>query len=496
MARCIELKLEELNSLEQNNDQAALEQLRQIRTNAPNAIPRAKMRMLWQLLLKGRVRTSVDELDFYRWGEQFRRDGLTVILRLDLREKLTPRVTLKEPFAWPLKDEENEADEPESISRLVEAKVVLSAEGVRPDLQELVDDERWAEALPELLNEFTRLLRDALDLMRELGLADEKSDQSYASQPSISEHPQNHGFQDWTVLIELARDAWLATCARSPEGARTAAEAWWQIPYPVFRRLAFFAAAQGEIIPRRQALDWLLSDERWWLWTPETLREAIRLLVALAPRLEEAELDLIERAILAGPPRGMYRDDIEQKVWARIQDQDIWLRLAKLAESGTRLSARGAERMDVISARYPDWQLAENERDEFSTWMGELSEGREFVTTPREHQELIKWLGANADKDPWQRDDWPERCREDFDATSSALSELAMQEIWPRRPWREALLAWSEEQLIKRSWLDMALILTRSPDESLQALSHGVSRWLQALAKSFEGQQGNVPRTM
>ena len=53
MARCIEWRLEELNRLEQDNDHAALEQ---IRANGPNAIPRPNMRTLWQLLLKGRVR--------------------------------------------------------------------------------------------------------------------------------------------------------------------------------------------------------------------------------------------------------------------------------------------------------------------------------------------------------------------------------------------------------------------------------------------------------
>ena len=486
LVRLIEWKLEDLNRLEQTGDQAAIQQLL---ANAPNAIPGPRMRTLWQLLLKGRVRTWVDDLDFDRWCEQFRRDGLTAVLRFDLREKLTPRVVLKEPFAWPIEDDDEEADGSEQMSRLVEAEVVLSTRGVRQQLSELVDDDRWAEVLPELLNEFTGLLRDALDLMRELGQAEDKSDQSYSSQPSISAHPQNLGFRDWTTLIELTRDAWLATCVRSPEVARTAAEAWWQIPYPVFRRLAFFAAAQDEIIPRRQALDWLLSDECWWLWSAETLREAMRLLVSLAPRLEEVELDLVEKAILAGPPREMYRNDIEQEVWARIKDQDIWLRLAKIADSGAKLSAEAAERMNEISARNPDLQFAENEREEFSTWMGEWSEGREFVATPREHQELIEWLKANADNDPWQRDDWSERCREDFDGTSSALSEMAMQGIWPRRRWREALHAWTEERLIERSWGKMAPIVARSPDESLQALSHGVSYWLRALAKSFKGQE-------
>ena len=54
LARSIEWKLEEISRLEQDGDEAALQQ---IRANAPNAIPSPKMRTLWQLLLKGRVRT-------------------------------------------------------------------------------------------------------------------------------------------------------------------------------------------------------------------------------------------------------------------------------------------------------------------------------------------------------------------------------------------------------------------------------------------------------
>ena len=486
MAQCIEKNLEWLDRTEQNGDQAALEK---IRANAPNAIPGQKIRTLWRLLLKGRVRTWVGDYDFHRWYEQFQRDGLTVILRFDLREKLVPRVMLEKLLALPFGDEKDEADGQERMNKSVYAEVVLSAKDVRPCLQKLADDERWVEALPELLNEFTGLLRDALDLMRELGEANERSDQSYSSQPSISEHSQNHESRDWTALIELARDAWLATCARSPEAARAAAEAWWQIPYPVFRRLAFFSATQDEIIPRRQALDWLLSDACWWLWSPQTLREAMRLLVSLAPRLEEAELDLVEQAILAGPPRVMYPDDIQQEDWTRLQNQEIWLRLAKLAEGGAKLGATGAKRRDEISARYPDWQLAEDELYEFPIWTRKWSEGREFVETPRELPELIEWLKANADNDPWQRDNWPGRCRKDFDKTSSALSELATQGIWPPRPWREALFVWSGEKLIKRSWDDMAQILNQMPDETLQALSYEASLWLRTLAEGFEGQE-------
>ena len=488
LVRLIEWRLEKLDRLDQNNDQAALQK---ISANAPNAIPGSKMRTLWQLLLKGRVRTQFDDFDFHRWCQQFRSDGLTVILRLDLRKKLTPCVVLNEPFDWPFEEEDEEPDEPEHMSKLVRAEVVLSTQGVREQLLELVGEERWATALPELLNEFSGLLRDTLDLMRELGQADYDNDQSYLSQPSISEHSQNHGYQDWTALIELVRDAWLRTCVQSLEKARAAAEEWLQTPYPVFRRLAFFAASRDKTIPRSQALDWLLSDQCRWLWSQETLREAMRLLVAIAPKMDEAELKRFELAILAGPPRVMYLEDLEPEVWTRIQDREIWLRLAKLADCGARLSAAGIKRMSEISVRYPDWQLAENEQDEFSIWEGDVtwSEGREFVVTPRELKELIEWLKVNADNDPRQRDNWSERCREDFDTTSRALTELVKQGIWPIRRWREALIVWTEEELIERSWSNVAPIIARTPDEILKELSHGVSHWLRSLAKRFEGHE-------
>ena len=63
------------------------------------------------------------------------------------------------------------------------------------------------------------------------------------------------------------------------------------------------------------------------------------------------------------------------------------------------------------------------------------------------------------------------------------------QDIWPRRRWREALHAWTEEGLIDRSWDEISPIVFRSPDEVLKAISHGVSHWLRTLAKSFEGQE-------
>ena len=349
---------------------------------------------------------------------------------------------------------------------------MLSTKYVHSTVQELPDDERWRTALPELLHDFSALLRDALDLMRELGEADDNTDRSYVHHPSITEHPQNMGFHDWTALIDLTRDAWRATAAQSPDRARLAAQGWRHIRYPLFRRLTFFAASDTELIPHRLGLTWLLEDERWWLWSVETTRETIRLLVALVPELDEAELLELESAILTGPPRNMYRENIDEELWTQVRDREIWLRLARIAETRGRLSPAGEKVLTGLSAQYPNWKLSEDERDEFHHWMDDGEELRTFVRSPREPTELVEWLKTYRTSDFWEEDDWRDRCREDFPTTAWALSTLAEQGEWPSTRWGTALHAWSEGNLIAPAWEQMAPVLETAPPEFLKEVDH------------------------
>ena len=473
----IALRLDDLARLEQREDR---EELDRIRKDSPHAIPDMRMRTLWGLVLADRVKRLGPDFDLHRWRGRFVREGLTTTLRLELRDLLSPRVLLRAPFRWALHEDEVE-EETGSIRQLVDWEIGLSASHVHRDLHELAGNENWTSALPTLLTEFTELLRDTLDLMNELDGANDKSDLSYVSQPSIGEHAQNSSFRDWTALIELNRDAWRATAVASSEKARLAAEAWSQFPYPLFRRLAFFAAAQDGIVPRSQGLG--------WLWSVETQRETMRLLVAIGPQLDEDELARLERAILAGPPRDMYRPDIEEERWIRIQESKVWLRLAKISQNGAELGAAARSRLGEISAKFPNWELAANERDEFPTWTGDAGELRVHVATPRDRDGLIQWLRDNPEPDDWRPDDWHERCRDNFNEAASALAALAAEGIWPSGRWREALQRWSEDELRERSWRVMAPILVDVPGEKLQELSHGVSWWLEKQARTFEGQE-------
>ena len=217
LTRWLARRMDELAAMEHSGES---EKLHRIRSNAPDAIPDSRMRTLWNLLLAERVKVVGHDVVFHRWRERFEREGLTTTLRLELREILTPRISLRDPFRWPQDDDEDNY-KPAHIRQLVDWGIVLSASHVHGTLRQLKDSERWTTTLPTLLTDFTGLLRDALDLMRELGGAHDKGDLSYVNQPSISEHPQNSAFHDWTALIELNRDAWRSTAIESREQAPT-----------------------------------------------------------------------------------------------------------------------------------------------------------------------------------------------------------------------------------------------------------------------------------
>ena len=129
----IESELERVARLERESKTAELET---IRANAPNAVPSPLMRILWRLLLTGRVKSPGHDLDLYRWKDRLQYDGLTATLRLQLRELLAPKVSLRKPFRW-CDDARDQAELPQRLRDLVDWELVLVADHVHSLLPNL-----------------------------------------------------------------------------------------------------------------------------------------------------------------------------------------------------------------------------------------------------------------------------------------------------------------------------------------------------------------------
>jgi SIR2-like domain len=487
LVQMVERQLDRFAKLENKGN---ITELDKIKASSPDAIPSPQICILWRLLIAGRVKQSGQHHDseFYAWKLKLGREGLTTTLRFELRNLLAPKIKLKTPLSWDWGQDVLIEIDPKNIKRFIDWDIVLSADSVRYSIYDLQKLATWSQVLPELLSDVQQLLLDALDLQRELGEADDLNDRSNWYLPSISPHPQNHDFNEWVSLIKLLCNAWLAVQTSHPARATRIARDWFEQPYPTFKRLALFAAIQDENITGDEWVSWLLADDCWWLWTSDTRRETMRLLVLQGQNLTSAEFQLLETAILAGPPRKMYRDNLKSEDWQELQDHSIWLHLAKLKSGGCVLGNDATQKLADLSAAYPNWQLATNESDEFSSWMSgsgdpDFEERHPIFRVPRQLDDLVILLRKEVTTDYSSGDNWRDVCQQEFATVVRAFFILSQENVWPPSYWGNALSTWSDEKQVQESWPDVAPLVAQMPDELLLTLNHSVTWWLESASK-------------
>ena len=483
----IEDKIQWIEKLESEGNQNELNELRR---QSPQAIPCKPMRKLWKIILSNRLKSNAHDHKFDDWLDKIQNTEITPALRMEIRDILQPCVVFKRPFGQ--QEETPDPSDNEEINNLVRWDIVLATSFQTSEFNELLIDSKWQNILPDLLQDFNILLSDALDLMSELDAANHEDDLSCFHQPSISAHPQNRGFPEWTSLIELTRDVWLAVAKINPGQAQNVADSWFYKRYPLFKRMAFFAATHKNVISQEKALDWLLTDQHRWLWSGHTLRETLRLIIDLSPRLNTAQMAKLESAILSGPPRAMDMENITRERWAKIKDRAIYLRLAKIETTKAMLSEKAKRRLNTINKKYPNLPLAEDERNEFRCWMESSSgDDRKVSPSPKNYLELVEWLQecTITRNDYLKTTDWPNRCGNDFDTAVRALKELSEKNIWPTDRWQEALQVWQDEKYTKNSWLNMGPVLSNAPDDFIRSSEHDISAWVRAIAKVVETKQ-------
>jgi len=464
----LERKLSALSKLD-DNEKLILQE------NSPNAIPDDEMLSLWKMLLAGRIHTASNDTRLYNWVGRVKQHGFNTLLKLELRELLAPKISIKKPYSlssrrydWELKLTYNLKHDIEKITSLI-----------------------GPENLAELFDDFQVLLVDALDLAQEMGEADNFIDNSHWDLPSISHHMQNRGYHDWIILIELLRDSWLEVLSKNILLAREKAILWFQKPYPVFKRLALFAASYDQVIAPKQWCDWLCQNDAWWLWDTQTQRETMRLLVLQGENLDQHSQSCLEEAILSGLPRRMFREDLEVSQFQEMNEHTIWLHLAKLDSGGVNLSDNTEAYFKELSSNNPKWEIDNKyQKDEFSHWMSgsgdpDYEDKRTYELAPTKKLDLMEWLMESKSNYSFEHgDNWRDVCIEDMSLAFNSLYDLFNEKKFPEHRWNVAFSAWCSDKTIADSWILAAPIIVTFSDDQFVTCIHGIGRWLQAVSKN------------
>lgn len=430
-------------------------------------------------------------MPLYSWADQFKKSGWNITLKRELLHLLQPLVGFSQSIRGQLQrqaDDSQQTSVPEMRVRdLVDWEIRLRT-GEHPweKLREIKQHQDWMKIGIECLSDFTSSLQKTMDLMAELGGASDKSDFSYIHRPSITDHGQNNDFHEWTCLIDLCRDAWLCAAVEIPSLAKSELDRWRFIKYPIFRRLEFFALSESSLVSPPEGLALLIQDNAWWLWSSETQRESFRLLVSLSSKLDASQQSTLCNTILAGPPRTMFREDLQEISWEELVDRKIWLRLKIWEATNTPLPNAGKEQLLTLSTKYPHLELQPGERDHFPTWIqsGEGELFGEHTTLPRELDKLIDALAIRPTDNFWYKDDWQEICKADPNQAINALNGLAARSNWNIGVWREALQVFAEGDNRILALSEIGPQLLKASNETIRELRHAYAGWLKILAKS------------
>lgn len=326
-ARQVHWRLEDIAKWEREGNTVELNHLSH---RSPRAIPRREMRILWRLMLLGRIRQPRLGPALDNWFKLLLRDGLTPSIRAEFRKLLEPRIELSEAQDRSEFDACFEA--PKTDWDKLEIKRDIALGLGKDDCEQLVRRLTSWELLPLFVEDFTALLQEALALLDEL---------------EVRLFPDLYPAAV-SQLDGWARDAFKGITDRNL--ARRVAERWWALGHPLFRCLALFAAAQDEVIPPQTALDWLAAESARWLWEYETEREILDQLKALPKRLDAAQLSRLEQLILAGPPPDFIsKTELNPE---RIEPM-VLTRLRRLQDAGISLSQAARERLERSQAE-PD----------------------------------------------------------------------------------------------------------------------------------------------
>ena len=352
--------------------------------------------------------------------------------------------------------------------------------------------ENWKKILASMADELTALLLEAMDWFREFDKAAPDRDITYSEYPSISPHEQNRSPPTWAQLIELTRDSYDAlVAAGNQDAAGRLARRWRSLPYPVFRRLALYAATGSGTHDVKLGLEVLLEGPQPALWGIHTRRETLRFLRKRGKDIPKESLVCLIEKILEGPPLSPTPQVFSDGEWNEVRDQDIRLRLHKLIECGINLPSKAQEVYDRIQRDMP-WEPGGDHSEEFVFFTSEarffdpneIAAPQNFADMPV--QEFIRW----AETQPggyWERSrDWWRFVEEDVESAVNLLKAASSKEIWLIPPWYKILevLKEKEEKQDKQGTVDDALkrkvagLIIAMPAEKLADLDFPASQWL------------------
>ena len=356
-------------------------------------------------------------------------------------------------------------------------KLISGDDDARRRFREILQS---ADAIVRHAETLTGYLERALDLGQE---DDEVYPNSVLYRPSIAAHGQNRDHDNWTHLIDLARDCYVALSARNPKRAGNLLLRWTESREPLFKRLTLHALTENPNSNIRLARDVLLKDRKPGLWEIEMRREVMRFLRLAGKRLPRDLRVEIVRSIHAGPRSNKGLGPFSS--WERLRYEKA-LRLHKLSVSGAVLDKKSRALAEAANREVK----GDDERDEFLSWVGEGRWIGDEEFAPRELVEgSVADLVAALEEDRVGQDKFRGLVTTRPAKVAHALRRIAQRGGWPASYWQGLLwyLAEKGERKERQARLQdyVARVLAEAPERLFSEVGTAAAGFASRLAERY-----------
>ena len=471
----------QLNHLAELEYLGQTDKLEDILTESPDGIPDDDMKSLWELALAGKLCKPVEDYSILHACNYVKRNGIDSSLKSFLLRALSPFVILRKHIKYGLNPVI--ANEARTIGDYIDSEVVVGDPSIL-FVDAVKDSPKWKDYVPDLVVDLTLLLKDAMDLQKVLGKISFDSDYSCISINSIEESEDRGSHYSWICLVKILRDSWRELYKKNKEYANLIIDLWWNYPFPIFKRLSFYALSQLDTIDIDNIVQLFLEEDGKWLWSFETQFEVLQLLKKIAASCPRCEIEQIEHLLLEGLPEEFARTDAELSKKEEYYDRALWLRLGVLKEeSSDGLGIMAEKRLKEIIKKYGLPKVVSQEQEYPIRMSMEIESEFECIKLPREVKDLYASIRDNQERKGWEADDWKDLCKADLDLAVDTLLQLHDDGFDSFHWWDSAFFNWANEEVIEVSWIRLSKTILTFSEEYFASCSHGLSRWMQAIAK-------------
>ncbi|MBF0383558.1 MAG: SIR2 family protein [Magnetococcales bacterium] len=343
----------------------------------------------------------------------------------------------------------------------------------------------WDGTLTVMAYDLTARLKEALDWLQEFGLATPKIDIFYHQYPAIYHGCYKNSYRaKWTLLITLNRDAYDSLAKSDPEQAIHLARFWQKLPYPIFRRLALYAATSGSDSNTKFGLELLLDGQYPALWDLAIQSETLRFLRKRGREISKEAFDRLIETILAGPPIDLENDRQDDEDYPAKTQKRIQLLLFKLVKSGRILPKEAQETFDRLQGESP-WECDDDYLegdDTVSFVVSDINDDdgplQDFANMTVD--KFILWAASHNGTNWWCGGGWREFIEKEPAKTLDILKKTAERGEWPISPWKNALTRDTKKyELNEDIEHGVAVLLMLMPAKSLIKLNHQAALWLE-----------------